>query len=64
MRRDFPDIVCKEPQAVEARSRESGAKVDPSQPNIEFSLNGLICCSENGRICSDYEIRFCCPEGA
>ena len=63
IRRDIPDLVCEEPVGIDARSIESGIRVNPSQPNIDFSLKGLRCCSENGRVCSDYEVRFCCPQG-
>jgi len=61
--REYPDVVCQEPKAIDARLWESGVRVNPLLPNIEFTPNGLKCCNRFGKICGDYEIRFCCPEG-
>ena len=54
--------LCANP--IAAQSRILGTTDISTTEDVQFSLNGLRCKNTEQRDgkCSDYEVRFCCPE--
>ena len=60
LREDYSNL-CAAPEAAQARIVGTGET--HTTQNIEFGVNGLVCknADQQGELCLDYEVRFCCP---
>ena len=62
LRNENPGQICDFPISFEARLENCQVPYDPSLPNVIADLElGFECRNENGWICMDYEVRYCCP---
>ena len=60
LRADYSNL-CAAPAAAQARIVGTGET--HTTQNVEFGVNGLVCknADQQGELCLDYEVRFCCP---
>ena len=63
IREEYPDEICENPTALDARVVGSNIPYTETGEILTVDLNvGLVCVNQQQALlrCSDYELRFCC----